>query len=117
MLNGDDDSAAVTDFGLRGKCEVHPRCEGDDGRQWWLRWRLVFVMTERTGVEDTICAVVVLDCGISHVHCGFWSSCCQSFGVFVDVVEIVLGIVSCPFTLDGLSGTYVEFRVLSNLFR
>lgn len=73
------------------------------------------MVAKGTGVEDAVCAVVVLDCGVSHVDCGFWSSCCQSFGVFVDIVEVVLEMVSYTSALRLHIATYVELGILSNL--
>jgi hypothetical protein len=96
VLDGDYDSTAVTDFGLSGECEVHARRKRDDGRKRWLGWRLVFVVTEGTGVEDTVCAMIVLNCGVSHIDSGLRSPSCQLFRVLIDIVEIILEQVSYP---------------------
>lgn len=59
MLDGDYDGAAGADLGLGWEGEEDAGSEGEDGSDWGLWRRFVFVMAEGTGVEDAVGFVVV----------------------------------------------------------
>lgn len=94
VLDGDDDGAAVGELGLGGESEEDAGGEGDYGGDGGLGRGLVFVVAEGAGVEDAVGALVVGDGLVAEVHCGFGGAGCEFFGVFVDVVEVVLGLES-----------------------
>ena len=93
VRNGHDDGAAVADFGFGGQSQEDACAERDDGRDGGLWWGLVFVVAERAGVEDAVGALVVADCSVAEVDCGFWGAGCEFGGVFVEVFEVILQVV------------------------
>lgn len=90
MLDGDDDGAPVANFGFGGQGEENASGERENRCNRGLRRRFVFVMTERTGVEDSVCALVVGDCLVAKVDGGFRSASSEFFGILIDVVKVVL---------------------------
>ena len=52
------------------------------------------MVAEGAVVEDALGALVVLDCGVAEVDSGFGGAGGEFSGVFVKVVEVVLGNIS-----------------------
>ena len=91
MLDGHDDGAALADFGLGGEGDVDAGGQRYNRRDRRLWWGSVFVVAEHTRVEDALSALIVLDRGIAEVDCGFGGTRGEFGGVFVEVIEVVLG--------------------------
>ena len=52
------------------------------------------MMTQRARVEDAVRALVVGDGLVAEVDIGLWSAGREFFGVFVDVVEVILRLLA-----------------------
>lgn len=90
MLNGHYDRTAVADFGLGRECKEGACAKRYEGGNWRLWGRFVFVMTERTRIEDTVCLLVVLNRLVAEVDGRFRSASSKSRGVLVHVIKVVL---------------------------
>lgn len=67
MLNGGYYSTTIADFGFSGEREVNTCRKRDNGRDWGLWWRFIFVVAERAAVEYTVGALVVCYCSVAEV--------------------------------------------------
>lgn len=86
MLDGDDDGAAVADFGLGGEREEDARCKGYDGGYRRLGRGFVFVMAERAAVEDAVGALVFGYGGATEVDGRFRSAGGELRSILVQIV-------------------------------
>lgn len=93
MLDGNDDGATVANFRLRGECEEDSCTKGDDRGNGRLGWGFVFVVAEGAGVENAVCALVVLDGLVAKVDSRLWCASGEFCGIFVKVIKVIL--ISC----------------------
>jgi hypothetical protein len=90
MLDGHDHCATVADLGLGGKSQEGTCPQRYDRGDWRLRWGFVLMVTQWTGIKNTVCLLVVLDRLVAKVDGRFGSASGKFGSVLVHVVEVVL---------------------------
>lgn len=117
VLDRHNDGTAGANLGFGGEGEEDASAEGDNGGDGRLGWRFVFMVAEGAVVKDAICALVILDGGVAEVDCGFGSSGGEFSGVFVEVFEVVLNVVSLVASTEKqickLTSNLVSFAIFS----
>jgi hypothetical protein len=92
MLDGHDHCATIANLRLGGKGQEGTCPQRYDRGDWRLRWGLVLVVTQWTGVKDAVRLLVVLDRLVAKVDGRFGSASGKFGGILVHVVEVVLAL-------------------------
>lgn len=114
MLNRNYDCTTVAYLRLGGESEKCPCAERYDRGDGRLRRGLVFVMTERARIEDTICFLIVLNGLVPKVDGGLGRASSELCGILIHVIEVILFWSQCVQVSKDLQ-THIELGILADL--